>query len=134
MARAASTVHVHREDGSEVVYLAGVDIPAKDAKLITNPKVWADDESPSDADAGTSSADDAKAAEAKAKADADAAQKAADAAAAGSGPLKPPVVGAGSGQAPWSDYAKALGLTVADDANKASIIELVTEHEKQQGA
>lgn len=37
-------VHLYREDGSYVVYAPGDSVPAADAKLITNPKAWGEDE------------------------------------------------------------------------------------------
>lgn len=48
--RLVSTVHVHLEDeGRTVVYGPDDDVPADHAKLITNPKAWADDEEPDEA-------------------------------------------------------------------------------------
>ena len=39
-----SFVHVHTPDDGTVVYKPGESVPAKHAKLITNPKVWADEQ------------------------------------------------------------------------------------------
>lgn len=41
-------VHLHTDEG-EFVYKTGETVPAKHAKLITNPKAWADDEPVEDA-------------------------------------------------------------------------------------
>jgi hypothetical protein len=38
-----TSVHVHEDDGTVVVYQAGDTVSAKHAKLISNPKVWADE-------------------------------------------------------------------------------------------
>ena len=43
MAELRTHVHVHLEDGSVAVYGPGDEVPADHAKLITNPKVWADE-------------------------------------------------------------------------------------------
>ena len=40
----ATTVFVHHEDGTYTVYEAGSEVPAEDAKKISNPDVWAEDE------------------------------------------------------------------------------------------
>lgn len=40
----AATVHVHRSPTETVVYGPEDDVPAADAKLITNPEAWEDDE------------------------------------------------------------------------------------------
>lgn len=39
-----TSVHVHTEDGGVKVYQAGDEVPAEDAKRITNPDVWEGDE------------------------------------------------------------------------------------------
>lgn len=36
----AVTVHVAQDDGTSRVYLPGDEVPAEDAKKITNPDVW----------------------------------------------------------------------------------------------
>jgi hypothetical protein len=41
----AATVHVHREDGTTVVYTPDDNVPAADAKLITHPRAWATSDS-----------------------------------------------------------------------------------------
>lgn len=48
MGRLRTTVHVHTPDAGVVVYGPDDTVPAKHAKLITNPKVWASDESSDD--------------------------------------------------------------------------------------
>lgn len=121
----ASTVHV---DGA--VYEAGASVPAEVAKLITNPKAWADGSTLAASASGE--AEEKAAAEAKAKDEAEAAAKAAAEATSGSGsggPEKPPVKGKGSGKEPWADYAKAVGISVPEEANAEAIQVLVAEHE-----
>ena len=39
-----STVSVHHDDGSYTTYEPGDDIPAEDAKKITNPAAWGDED------------------------------------------------------------------------------------------
>lgn len=146
MARLASTVHVHESDGQVVIYGPGDEPTAAHAKLITNPKAWEGDAPAKDSGSGESDAEkaaaaekktaaeadakaEAEAADAKAKADAEAKQAEAKGATEGSEPVKPPAVGTGSGTAPWAEYAKAIGLSLPDDATKASIMEAVTAHE-----
>jgi len=46
----ASTVHVHKSENETVIYGPEDDVPAADAKLITNEDAWESDEDDEDDD------------------------------------------------------------------------------------
>jgi hypothetical protein len=74
------------------------ELPDWAAKAITNPDVWADDDSP------------------RTLTPVEAERVVAD---------KPPTSGAGSGRDAWAAYATGQGVTVTDDMDRAAIIAAV---------
>lgn len=107
----ATTVHVTDEAGVVHILEAGTSPTPDLAKLITNPKAWggnapAPDGGSSDTGSGSGSTSGGKL-------------------------EKPPAVGKGSSTDDWKAYAAQEGISVPDDAKKADIVALVTEHEGQ---
>lgn len=104
MEQLACDVHVHSADEGSVVFPAGTrraDLPAWAAAAITNPDVWTSNESGS---RGSGAEPEP-----------------------GSGTPSslgvPPRAGAGSNRDAWAAYAQAHDVDVADDANRAEIID-----------
>jgi hypothetical protein len=94
----AAHVHVRDARGRNHVFGPDEEVPGWAAAAITNPKAWA---APPGAPAPQEDATP------------------------GAPPAPPPHTGAGSGRAPWAQYAAALGLTVPDGAGRDEIIALV---------
>ncbi len=74
-------------------------VPDEVAELITNPDVWADDDTARDAPP----VDNLVQAQVS----------------------RPPTSGAGSGREAWAEYARASGVEVTDDMDRSSIIAAV---------
>lgn len=102
-------VLVHNSDGvTSKAYGPDDVIPAEVAKLITNPKVWADGPPAESVTEATTTAPPAPEVPPVTEA--------------------PPRAGKGSSAPAWLAYATHLGLTVPDGASKAAIIALVDAH------
>lgn len=101
------------------VFAPGDEVPEEIAERITNPAAWAE---PTDADDAGG-------------------QAGAEQSSGGQQPTQPPpqfdrggvlkpvppMSGSGSGRDAWADYAAAAGVTVADDAKRDQIVEILRE-------
>ncbi len=119
MARLNTTVHVYDEDGTAHAFGPGDKLPKKYADQVTAPGIWQDDD-----DADNPSTVTGPPAQTEPPAPAGPQTDG-----AGSKTGKPPVAGPGSGTEQWKAYALQIGISVPDDAKKADIVTLVTDHE-----
>lgn len=95
--------YVHVPVGMDwVVYGPDDEVPAEHAALITNPKAWAEDETPAARNDETAESSNA-------------------------GDEAPPRAGAGSGRDAWVKFAKSRGVHVEDEDKRDDIIAALAE-------
>lgn len=110
MPKLRACVHVRDSSGKEYMFLPENEVPDWAAKLITNPKAWADYEPPTKS---TPAPVVAPVVSETAKVMPDDTFEASDA---------PPRGGPGSGRSVWQEFAEAHEVEIPNSASKADII------------